>query len=716
MPDASNGMYEVKDNIVFASGPPKNVTDRFIYNKNKMASASRFSGVTSNTTVTSGYGEDDGDFFRPEAAIPKEPTQIIAACMQAYDKFPIVRNIIDMMADFTVKGIDIVNKSKEAQQFARDWASRINLRDRAERIAHMLYLGGTVPIERQIGTLPSGYKGKYKAKLKFTNPLPKGKIPIGYVIHNPANLIVPENNDTTQYPNVNSYSIINYTTPYGKDSKRGGGVISMPKNWLARHQRESETTPLDSKKNILLFYKRMDFDVLPKPLTYPLLSNLRNLDKLTQCDYLALDGAISRTVLWRLGVINEKEPDKSIFPTEEAYARLSEILAQSPNGGVREIVWGPELDFKEVETNVYEFLGIDKYVPTLNAIREGYGVPESLTGGQASAGFTNNVVSLKTLSERLEYGRNIIIAFLEYELAIIQDAMGFRYPFQLVFDQPTISDEAAEKKLMIELYDRAMVSKEFVQERYGAIPEIENARILREEQMHKSGAMPPKAGPYHSDSLQKNINERSFVNNGYLTPSQVGLIYPDADPKELDIVNEINGNNQEEAPADGKPKKKRGVKNVDKYQPKKQRGRPKGAVDEQKRKKKTVVPLGFSNFMVKASAAKAAIDEIVKPAYLSAKNKENSRQLSGAEFDELENLLFATLYSLDNYDEVTPDSISSVLDNLSNIPNELTDLIDKELESFSNPTTDTIRQVKMMVIASDKFGVNNNIEEKNNED
>ncbi len=251
--------------------------------------------------------------------------------------------------------------------------------------------------------------------------------------------------------------------------------------------------------------------------------------------------------------------------------------------------------------------------------------------------------------------------------------------------------------------------------------------------MHKTGAMPPKAGPYRSDSLQKNKNESTFVSNGWLTPSQVGLKYPEADESEMDVFKEINGNNLEEAALEqqaaetetatptNKIKKKRGVGSIDKYKPKKAKGRPQGSTDKTKRKKKTVVPLGFGNFMVKANAAKAAIDELVRPAYLATKNKGNSRQLTSEEFEELEGLTFATLYSMSDYEDISPDAISSVLDDLSDVPADLVGEMNEELSSFTNPTTDTIRQVKLLVIAADKFsGVINSMEleeeeEENNE-
>ncbi len=725
MADIDEPMYKTatvgNNTIVYASGPPANLSNQcVIRRKEQTAQATRFDNVTTNTTVTNGFSEWDRDFFRPETAIPTQPTAIIAACMQAYDQFGIVRNIIDMMADFTVKGIDIVNKSAKAQQFAKDWFKMINGKDRAERIAHMLYLAGTVVIERKNGKIPDEYKKPMQPKLRHKNPLPAGRVPISYTIFNPKNLIVPYDSSATSNVDIGSYSIMNYLP--SQMQKGGAGPMTMPRSWLNNNGEDLETVQLDAKKHIMLFYKRSDHQILPKPLTYPLLKTLRNLNKLIQCDESALDGAVSKTTLWRLGYINEKEPEKSIFPTSDGLARLSEMLAQSPNGGARDLVWGPELDFKETGTDIHHFLGKEKYIPTIDAINSGYGVPSSLTGGQASSGFTNNVVSMRTLSERLEYGRNVLIAFFEFELEIIRDAMGFRHPFKVTFDQPTLTDEVGEKRLLIELVDRGIVSEEFVRERFGAIPEIETGRAKREMEARKGGQMPAKAGPFYLDSQQKAFNERTFVTTGVLTPSQVGLNYEDPKPGELTTTGMPPGEQakQVEKLAKLKTKNKQGsVDDPTKLAKKGKKGRPKGSDDVVQRKKKRVVPFGkgstLAEFIVKVQSAKATIEEIIKPAYIASKGKSNLRQLKDEEAQELEQIIYSTLYSFSDYNNVTDETIGAALDNLQDLPQEINEEITESLSAFDGPSMDVIRQVKLMVIATNKFGVNNSITEDDNE-
>src|SRR6185437_7313574 len=127
----------------------------------------------------------------------------------------------------------------------------------------------------------------------------------------------------------------------------------------------------------------------------------------------------------------------------------------------------------ETSTDVSTFLGQEKYVPVLNAIYAGLGIPPTLTGGAQQSGFTNNFISLRTLTERLNYGRQHLMDFWTAEIKLVQRAMGFRFPAEIIFDRPTLSDEAAELSLLIQLADRDIISIESIQERFRFLPEIE---------------------------------------------------------------------------------------------------------------------------------------------------------------------------------------------------------------------------------------------------
>lgn len=97
-----------------------------------------------------------------------------------------------------------------------------------------------------------------------------------------------------------------------------------------------------------------------------------------------------------------------------------------------------------------------------------------------SGGFTNNFISLKTLIERLEYGRDLLSQFWMEEIRYVQKSMGFNHPAEIHFDNMVLSDEAAEKNLLIQLADRDIISIETLRDRFGELNNIENVRVKNE--------------------------------------------------------------------------------------------------------------------------------------------------------------------------------------------------------------------------------------------
>jgi hypothetical protein len=210
-------------------------------------------------------------------------------------------------------------------------------------------------------------------------------------------------------------------------------------------------------------------------------------------DLSALDGAISNIRLWTLGNLDHK-----ILPNKAAINKLRDILASNVGGGTMELVWGPELSYTESNSQVYKFLGSEKYNSVLSSIYAGLGVPPTLTGQAGNGGgFTNNFISLKTLVERLQYGRDQLTAFWEKECEIVRKAMGFRKSPHIVYDQMTLSDESTEKNLLIQLADRDIISHETVLERFKEIPSVEKMRLKREDKAREADNLPEKASPFH---------------------------------------------------------------------------------------------------------------------------------------------------------------------------------------------------------------------------
>lgn len=666
--------------------------------------------------IRDGYDEQDYEEYRFENAIPKKPKHIIAECDKAYHRVGIVRNIIDLMADFATQGIDLYHPNEQIQNFYREWFRRVGGKERSERFVNYLCRRGNVIVTRRTARLRAttekemrqakGSKGpKPDTELPKQQPPLKRVIPQGYRFNNvlPINIVEEE---LSLFVGVDKFRFCIELPPSLMKSLKGQTdeyrknlLDQLPNSVADAIQRGSNKIELDPDRVSAWYYKRDDWDAWAKPMTYSILPDLRLLQKMKLADLSALDGAISCIRVWKLGNIEHK-----ILPTEAAINKLAEMLMNNVGGGVMDLVWGPELEMLETSTEVHRFLGSTKYEPVLTAIYAGLGVPPTLTGSPGQTGFTNNAVSLKTLCERLQYVREILTAFWNEEIRLVQKAMSFKVPAQVTFDRMTLTDEVAEKTLLLSLWDRGLVSDEIVQERFGEIPDIEEARIRRDEIKRKSGRKPPKASPYHDPQTEEKY-KNTLLNQGTVTPSQIlSDPLPDRKPGEKTMM-EMNQENSD----------KLAKQKTDKQQTNKDKtkvgdpGRPRLSKDKKKRKQKVVKPRTkaaneFLTVQSWAENAQAKIHQIASPGFLNVVGKRNCRELSEGESATFESYKFHVLANLEAFSDPTQDDLVRIGKADLTIPTQCMDLlsatISKHVTQYGKePPIETLRRYQAGVIA-----------------
>ena len=109
--------------------------------------------IESNRSVRPSFSRSDYDSFRPGEAIPTQQKRIIGMCMGAYDKVGIIRNVIDLMSDFSSQGLVLVHPNKTIEKFYRKWFSQVGGKDRSERFLNYLYRTGNVIVKRRTAKL-----------------------------------------------------------------------------------------------------------------------------------------------------------------------------------------------------------------------------------------------------------------------------------------------------------------------------------------------------------------------------------------------------------------------------------------------------------------------------------------------------------------------------------------------------------------------------------
>jgi len=612
-----------------------------------------FLDIEPNRSVRPQFGRNDYNAFRPNEATPRKQKRAIKLCMDAYEKVGIVRNVIDLMGDFGCQGINIVHENKSVEKFFKQWFKKVDGKERSERFLNNLYKTGQVFVYRSYANITPEIK-KYMRSMandiRLELPVTlENVVPWRYNFFNPLNLDM-KNGSINLFLGRKNYEL---STNTFFDNFKDGSVPAkimetLPpnvKNAIKSGQRKIE---LDPDRLSVHYYKKDDWQQWAYPLTYAILDDIIMLEKMKLADLSALDGAISNIRLWTVGSLDHK-----ILPNKAVINKLRNILASNVGGGTMELVWGPELSYTESNSQVYKFLGSEKYQSVLNSIYAGLGVPPTLTGiaGQ-SGGFTNNFISLKTLVERLQYGRDQLTKFWEKEIEFVRKSMGFRKSAHVVYDQMSLSDESSEKQLLIQLADRDIISHETVLERFKEIPVVEKVRLNREGGDREAEKIPPKASPFH------NANQK-------------------LDIEKMEKQTELNDKKKEkEAP---RPQK----------QMTNEEGRPLFKMDEEPRKQRVDTPKskpGVAELFVWATGALEEVS-ILSQGYMQSKGKTDMRQLTRDESQELENLKLYAFLNLVPLSKITPTSIHKAISSkTSPLFSEFSQIRDKSsnLQDYKN--------------------------------
>lgn len=643
-------------------------------------SSRQYLDIEPNISVRPEYRKDDYYGFRPSEDTSRGTKHTIAQSMRAYDTVGIIKNIIDLMGDFGSQGITLYHPNAKVEKFYRAWWHKVQGAERSERFLNLLYRTGNTVVHKRYGNITRRSQndmakgGDIKLKPIKTN---FREIPLKYDFLNPMVLEIDNvyTNFSTDKPQFKMKISSSIKKSY-RDAKNNGRKLNLPKQIQKALDSGNDFITFDSSSVDAFYYKKDDWQAWANPMTSAILDDIVMLEKMKLADMSALDGAISNVRLWTLGDLEHK-----ILPNKAAIDKLRNILASNVGGGTMDLVWGPELKYQESSSQIYKFLGMEKYNPVLNSIYAGLGIPPTLTGlaGQGGGGgFTNNFVSLKTLIERLEYGRDLLKQFWTAEIKYVQKAMGFNFPADIHFDNMILSDEASEKKLLMDLADRDVISTETLRERFNENNNIENVRIKGETKQRENKMMPLKTGPYHNGDIE-NEYKKIALQRGQIGINDVTDV--EANP----VVLPSEESNKEEKSKSPNP----------------DGGRPKFSKDQGPRKQKRVLPKSsptLASLTIWTTHAQESISKVINSSVLQACEKQTLRQLSKAQLEDLEKLKFNILCKIEPHSEINDDIILAKVADQEDIDQEFSALKDKSYNEFisynkRDPNIEEIRQI-----------------------
>jgi len=637
--------------------------------------------VADRVSTRSGYNKADYLKERPEQKLPTGHSAIIATCQAMYKKVGMIRNIVDLMSDFSAEGLEIKHPIKSHERFYRSWAKRTDLASRAHDFMKLMLRDGNVVVRRLNAILPPSMtkemskaaQDMLQAEASCINVLGLTSLEEAVVPEEPE-VVKKRRRETKKreipwrYTFISPVILEKIGGTLGKFFNANDLAIKIDscileairspktnaeKKWIAKLPREivvaaqnnrtgaNQLVALNPEKTYVDYYKKDDWEDWGTPFLYGILEDVMLKEKMKLADLAALDGVINVTRIWKLGDHKEK-----ILPSPAAVNRLLNILQYNVGGGQKDIVWDSMIDMVVEYPPLDKILGDEKYKAVNRDIMKGLGIPEALVGGVdlATRNAETAFVQLKTLIERLEYVRSRCIRWLNNEFALVAEAMGFKTVPTISFETMSLRDEAAEKQLMIQLVDRGIVSDQAIHEIFGLNFATELQRIREEQKIRdKDPKILEKTNPYYRSVTQLELQHQFQVELQKLKQGS------------LDRGGGDNPNgDQSRDVGDNEP------------------GRPSNRRETGPRDRRTERTL--SVYKVMADEILSNIDKIVDPLYLEKHKAKNMRALTKGQTNELEGMKFAILAAINQEDKVTQELIykrtSSEYDKIVGIFNE----------------------------------------------
>lgn len=460
----------------------------------------KFHSVASSSTKVTFNGDTEITQTSTEA----EQKRQIAVCREMYEHVGIVGNIIDLMVDFALEDIVIEHESPRIQNLYRNWARQVDLRSFSEIFLKSFFRDGNVPILTMRGDLSDeevknlrrrlfakggkkSKKGKSKKKKKKSptygqiepnKSVKQGRVPSRYRILNVMNL------------HRGGSSLLGTTFYRYFISQREAGVMKNPKTSvekgaLERFKKSLDITDdqkmFDARSMLILQPERLDVIHYKKdhwrawatPMMWRISDDVRYKKLLRDMDVSLAEGVTNAITIIKLG-----NSEKGFQPSKKAYQRMLDMMKNPARE--KKIVWDDLIEIETIYPPTEKMLSEKKYQQVNTDIRSGIGVPEVLVNG-TGGNFGNSFLSIKTLLERLKSARNVLLEWIEGQFREIATALSIRKPAWVKLGTMTLADEEVERRFLLELVDRNLMSSQTLISRAGENFEIELQRMREED-------------------------------------------------------------------------------------------------------------------------------------------------------------------------------------------------------------------------------------------
>jgi hypothetical protein len=424
------------------------------------------------------------------------------------------------MSDFAAQGIDLVHEEPKQDAFYRAWSRKIDLFGRVSHFLSSAFKTGNPVVLRHMAKIDKSTIRTMRAASDMFNGLDPAKplvIPVDYTFINPATVTKVGGSMFGQRYKIKISDEDRAVFKNPKTQREKEIVKQIPKEQLEQIKKSGEVV-LGPDLIFVAHYKKDDWETWADPLLMPIFDDIRFKQLLRRMDESVARNIMNSIVVFKLG--NAKDGLAATAGEMKKFANLLKTPTKS-----KTLVWN---DLVSIETSYPPtnlMLNDEKYKAVNTDILSGIGISEVLING-VGGNYANSFLSVKTLLEKLETGRSLVINWLYTELELIRTAMGWDHLPKIRFGRMTLRDERAEKALVLNLFEFGIISRQTLLSYFEEDWAVEIQRIKEEEKQMKLLKRPRSSQPgrpVNTDGIPQD-KERDTKPQGMGTEDLSGVI------------------------------------------------------------------------------------------------------------------------------------------------------------------------------------------------
>ena len=445
----------------------------------------------------------------------------ISVCYQAYFGYAVLRNAINLLADFSISRIHVKTTNQRLKSFVETWFDAINLNQFMSQFFLEYYRSGNVFIYKWSGRISEDGFNMLKESYSSAGEVIAAKkspiVPIRYTILNPMQVYLQRGASYTYgyVRMLSTYEIERLKNPQTEEDKQL--FNSFPED-IQRQIKQGGAwrwlfVPLDQNRLYYVFYRKQDYEPLAVPLAFPVLNDIEFKLNLRRMD-TALANTVEQVLL--LVTTGRAADQWNQVAGAKNLAALQTLFQTQTVGRVLIADYTTKAEWKIPD--IKELLGPEKYARVDQDIKEGL---QYMFFGEDK--FANASIKTRIFIESLKEGRRAFIEnFLLPEVKKICEVMNFKNIPELEFEEIQIQDEAVMNRLYVQLAQLGLLdpTEAFTAMKTGLLPNkdesIEHQKQYSAERQ-KGLYTPLIGGPQQGGAM----NGRPSGSGGTPAPRQV---------------------------------------------------------------------------------------------------------------------------------------------------------------------------------------------------